>query len=195
MRAMRPGRWAAGLSMWVPRRWDALPMVCPSPRCPLDNPSTCLCHSSLLTCLGASSCPLVCVLSPVCVSSSVLCVCSRHVGYFRLVTGEGVRFGHRIWADLFVENTNVPAVLRTLASPVIPAPAPAPLPPVPTAPPAVVSPAPPALPAVPPTHGKWHAQLMSLADMGFTDVDAAVAALESTQGNLARAIELLVSSA
>ncbi len=61
---------------------------------------------------------------------AAVCVsCSRHVGYFRLVTPAGVRFGHRIWADVFVENSNVASVLPSLVPP-------------PAVKPAVVEPAP-----------------------------------------------------
>jgi len=38
----------------------------------------------------------------------------RNVGYFRLITADGTRFGHRLWCDLVVDNSNVAAVLKAL---------------------------------------------------------------------------------
>lgn len=38
----------------------------------------------------------------------------RNVGYFRLVTADGTRFGHRLWCDLVVDNSNVASVLKAL---------------------------------------------------------------------------------
>jgi hypothetical protein len=34
----------------------------------------------------------------------------RHVGYFRLTTPDGVRFGARVWADVYVDNSNAAQV-------------------------------------------------------------------------------------
>lgn len=38
----------------------------------------------------------------------------RNVGYYRLVTADGTRFGHRLWCDLVVDNSNVASVLKAL---------------------------------------------------------------------------------
>lgn len=38
----------------------------------------------------------------------------RNVGYYRLVTADGTRFGHRLWCDLVVDNSNVAAVLKAM---------------------------------------------------------------------------------
>jgi next-to-BRCA1 protein 1 len=48
-------------------------------------------------------------------------ICARHVGYWRLVTPNGTRFGHRLWVDLWVENSNAQAVMATLAAQSAPA--------------------------------------------------------------------------
>jgi hypothetical protein len=47
----------------------------------------------------------------------------RYAGYYRLVTPDGVRFGHRLWVDLWVtpvvrqeENSNAATVLATLTA-------------------------------------------------------------------------------
>lgn len=74
----------------------------------------------------------------------------RHVGYWRLVTPDGVRFGHRIWADLFVETAPTPlpttdAAIAT-ALPAAPTTAPAP------APVSALAPAPAALLPAAPLH-------------------------------------------
>jgi len=128
----------------------------------------------------------------------------RHVGYFRLVTPGGVRFGHRIWADLFVENSNAAAVFPSGKTPLTPVPAPAPaapavsLPAVPVSvptPPPTAPPAPePVAPAPAPAEPKWHAALLQMADMGFFDVDVNTAALEAHDGNVSRAVEAVLAS-
>ena len=188
----------------------------------------------------------------------------RHVGYWRLVTPEGVRFGHRIWADMYVENSNATDVLRLLtaqsaaaaattttvsdvgagagAAPV-PLPLPianpvaiatpyapveavatvsvvetAPVPDVTDATPALTTTtvdvdtaaalpvdseyvtvastlpsAPVGLPLAPIEggEGRWDAQLIVLNEMGLYDVDANIAALEATHGDVSRAVNRL----
>lgn len=163
-----------------------------------------------------------CWTSPCRVHVSHMCCCfsrRRHVGYFRLVTPAGVRFGHRIWADIFVENSNVASVIGSLVPPpavkpavepapskpvvesapskpvVVSAPPSFPLLPTPSAPvdvaPAVlpVLPSPPVVPDVP---AKWETQLLQMAEMGFYNIEANVRALEAFGGNVTRAVDSLL---
>jgi len=104
------------------------------------------------------------------------------------------------WADLFVENSNASSVVASLtpvATPVKPEPTPVAVTPVT---PATIVP-PPALPmppVTPPEHpfvAKWNDQLRQMAEMGFFDVRANIAALEKHSGNVSRAVEHLLTSA
>jgi len=126
----------------------------------------------------------------------------RHVGYFRLVTPAGIRFGHRIWADLFVDNSNAAAVVAAMRSPVAAAPVPAVVPSPPVSSPSipVLPAAPSALPVAPSAPpaavqapAVWQAQLVQLAEMGFFDMDANVRALEAHHGNVGNAVNALLS--
>merc|ERR1719258_766142 len=105
----------------------------------------------------------------------------RYVSYWRLITPDGVRFGHRVWADLAVA---VPAPTPTPdAAPVTPTPVAAP-----TTPPAVASPV--------PVHSEpvRDANVQALMTMGFPE-DAAVAALAACDGHLDQACESLLNAA
>ena len=144
----------------------------------------------------------------------------RHVGYFRLVTPAGVRFGHRIWADIFVENSNVASVIGSLVPPpavkpvvepvpsmpavesapskpvvVMPATPLFPVLPTPSAPVEVAPVALPVLPSppvVPDVPAKWETQLLQMAEMGFYNIEANVRALEAFGGNVTRAVDSLL---
>jgi next to BRCA1 gene 1 protein len=114
----------------------------------------------------------------------------RHVGYFRLVTPAGVRFGHRIWADLFVDNSNAASIVTTPAPVAVSA----------QSTPATIVP-PPTLPSPPETVpsevvpagvAKWNDQLVQMAEMGFFDISSNIAALEAHSGNVGRAVNALL---
>ena len=128
----------------------------------------------------------------------------RHVGYWRLATRDGTRFGHRVWADVYVATTSAADVVRALSSqptalsvpvPVNATVAPAAattLPGVGVVPDASVE-APARTTGTTGTDlaGRWDAQLIVLNEMGLYDVDANIAALEATRGNVARAVNRL----
>ena len=138
----------------------------------------------------------------------------RYVSYWRLITPDGVRFGHRVWADLAVA---VPAPTPTPdAAPVTPTPVAAPTSPAVAAPvadpapttaapvvadtaPTAVDEAPDTPPAVAspvPVHSEpvRDANVQALMTMGFPE-DAAVAALAACDGHLDQACESLLNAA
>jgi next to BRCA1 gene 1 protein len=142
----------------------------------------------------------------------------RYIGYWRLCTDDGTRFGQRMWVDVnvvdplgggevrvpapepIVRQNQVPDVCIPAAVPVVaptvPAPVPTPLP-VTTAPPVPTPPPVPTLPPVPVPRKsaaeiKWEAALESLTDMGFLDTRRNIVLLEAHDGDLSAVIGALL---
>eukprot|EP01122_Echinamoeba_exundans_P005607 TRINITY_DN1575_c0_g1_i1.p1 TRINITY_DN1575_c0_g1~~TRINITY_DN1575_c0_g1_i1.p1 ORF type:complete len:703 (-),score=171.40 TRINITY_DN1575_c0_g1_i1:9-2117(-) len=117
----------------------------------------------------------------------------RFISYWRLMTPEGQRFGHRVWIDLVVDDKvahPAPVVAAPLPAPVdIPAPQPAPVPS-----PAVASPVPaqPA-PSAPAQVELYAEEMKALREMGFTDETMNRNFLAANGGDLTRTVqEILV---
>lgn len=128
----------------------------------------------------------------------------RHVGYWRLITPDGKRFGHRVWADVFVENTNAADIIAesgegkddstvagkddSTAAALETSPTPPPS--APTIVEAVSFPdVPPSVVDVP---DKWVSQISCLAEMGLADTKRNLELLERFNGNIHRVVgELL----
>jgi hypothetical protein len=123
----------------------------------------------------------------------------RYVSYWRLLADDNTRFGHRLWADVFVSAPSVPAVTVS----VVPAPAPYPVPVVlPTAPavlPEETKPAPVPVPhVVPPPTALLPASpeemknLSTLREMGFSG--DLISVLRRNKGKLGGALRELLGN-
>mmetsp|Transcript_2598 Transcript_2598/g.3735 ORF Transcript_2598/g.3735 Transcript_2598/m.3735 type:complete len:749 (-) Transcript_2598:31-2277(-) len=120
----------------------------------------------------------------------------RYVGYWRLMTGNQERFGHRLWVDITVKEPVTPTL------PIAP-PLPTFLAPPAAQPPVIQYPnidqvlgneveAPQAVPTETPHYEKWAEQLQNLSDMGFHDFDKNVSILEEENGNMENVIPRLI---
>jgi hypothetical protein len=134
----------------------------------------------------------------------------RYQSYWRLATADGQRFGHRLWADVFVDGpaplsavpsvggTPVPAPNMAATSAVLAALAAVDgLTPAPSAPAGGLSAAPSEGSTASGTAGgsRWAIHHETLAGMGFTDVVRNEALLNQYSGNLLRVVNALMDTA
>jgi hypothetical protein len=115
----------------------------------------------------------------------------RYRSFWRLVTPSGDRFGHRVWLDIHVENSNADQVFGT--HPVASAPPADSAEHEASAPPAAAAEDPEDTgPSVRPHSGSWTAELEELNNMGFFDDDLSTDLLEQFKGHLSNVVDELV---
>jgi hypothetical protein len=117
----------------------------------------------------------------------------RFISYWRLMTPEGQRFGHRVWIDLVVDDKlaqPAPVAAAPVPAPVdIPAPQPQPQPQPQPVVPAPSQPAPSA-----PVHVEMYEEHMkALREMGFTDETMNRNFLAANGGDLTRTVQEILA--